>query len=209
MVARGAGCEDGEDPVRRRQLLASLVVTAAAAAGSSLPGGGTPEAGKASSGELLITRVRDAMLGLDPVLDPVPAGRLRAGLAVALADFHGCRYGRLARTLPRLISSGHAAAAGAPDDAAVSAVLAEIYTLTTRMLIKLDDQQLGWMAADRARVIASAADDPLVPPRLPGTWPSWPAKPGGTRRPYRSRCRRPVSPACVTAIRNGLPNVGC
>jgi len=26
------------------------------------------------------------------------------------------------------------------------------------MLIKLDDQQLGWMAADRARVIASAVD---------------------------------------------------
>ena len=163
MVACGAGCEDGEDPMHRRQLLASLVVTAAAAAGSSLPGGGTPEAGEASSGELLITRVRDAMLGLDPVPVPVPAGRLRSGLAAALADFHGCRYGRLARTLPRLISSGHAAAAGAPDDAAVSGVLAEIYTLTTRMLIKLDDQQLGWMAADRARVIASAADDPLVP----------------------------------------------
>jgi hypothetical protein len=30
------------------------------------------------------------------------------------------------------------------------------------MLIKLDDQQLGWMAADRARVIAVGSRDPLI-----------------------------------------------
>jgi hypothetical protein len=30
------------------------------------------------------------------------------------------------------------------------------------MLIKLDDQQLGWMAADRARVLASGGCDPLA-----------------------------------------------
>jgi hypothetical protein len=30
------------------------------------------------------------------------------------------------------------------------ALLAGIYTLTMRMLAKLDDQQLGWKAVDRA-----------------------------------------------------------
>jgi hypothetical protein len=30
------------------------------------------------------------------------------------------------------------------------------------MLIKLDDQQLGWMAADRARVLAFGGADPLA-----------------------------------------------
>jgi len=30
------------------------------------------------------------------------------------------------------------------------------------MLIKLDDQQLGWMAADRARFIAVGSRDPLI-----------------------------------------------
>jgi hypothetical protein len=103
------------------------------------------------------------MLGLGTVPAPVPAVRLRADLAAALADFRACRYRRLAFALPRLISSGHTAAAAAPDDAGTAAVLAGVYTLTTRMLIKLDDQQLGWMAADRARVLATAADDPLVP----------------------------------------------
>ncbi|HUN36649.1 MAG TPA: hypothetical protein VMU95_32035 [Trebonia sp.] len=41
-------------------------------------------------------------------------------------------------------------------------MLAGIYTLTTRMLIKLDDQQLGWMAADRARVLASGGEPVAV-----------------------------------------------
>jgi transcriptional regulator with XRE-family HTH domain len=158
IVARGAGCEGGEDPVRRRQLLASLTVTAAATA---LPGAGTVKASEASSGQLLIARVRDAMIGLGTAPESVPAARLRADLAVALTDFRACRYRRLAFALPQLISSGHAAAA-APDDADSAAVLAGIYTLTTRMLIKLDDQQLSWMAADRARVFASVAEDPLV-----------------------------------------------
>ncbi|MGI5201382.1 hypothetical protein ACQEU6_07310 [Spirillospora sp. CA-108201] len=41
-------------------------------------------------------------------------------------------------------------------------VLAELYTLVTRMLIKLDDQQLGWLAADRARTRADTAAAPFV-----------------------------------------------
>ena len=156
-VARDGGREDGDDPVRRRQLLANLAVTAAAAAvGSSLPGSGPAQPGQAASGDLLVGRVRDAMLGLAPVPSVIPAGQLRAGLAAAMSDFHACRYGRLARVLPCLISSGHAAAAQDPDNSEASAALAQVYTLTTRMLIKLDDQQLGWLAADRARVIAAA-----------------------------------------------------
>jgi transcriptional regulator with XRE-family HTH domain len=161
-VAREGGREDGDDPVRRRQLLANLAVTAAAAAaGSSLPGNSTMQPGEAASGDLLVGRIRDAMLGLAPVPSVIPAGQLRSGLAAAMTDFHACRYGRLARTLPRLISSGHAAAQD-PGDGDASAVLAQVYTLATRMLIKLDDQQLGWLAADRAYVIAAAGGDPLA-----------------------------------------------
>jgi hypothetical protein len=48
---------------------------------------------------------------------------------------------------------------GDPDH---HALLAEVYLLTTRMLIKLGDQQLGWMAADRARVTADTGGHPLI-----------------------------------------------
>lgn len=92
------------------------------------------------------------MLGLRTESVAVPATWIRAQLADALADFHMCRYRRLADRLPRLICHGHILAAdGAESD---HTLLAEMYLLATRMLVKLDDQQLGWMAADRARTLA-------------------------------------------------------
>jgi hypothetical protein len=151
-----------DDDVRRRQLLAALGAAAASAAGARVPAAGSPVvSGGTRVGELLVSRVRDAMLGLAPVPAHASASAVRAGLDGALADFRGSRYSRLAVSLPRLISAGHLLAAGS-DSRERDALLAGIYTLTTRMLVKLDDQQLGWMAADRARVLASSGGDPLA-----------------------------------------------
>lgn len=146
------GREDGEDPVRRRQLLANLAVTAAAAAGAPiLPTGGSTS--EAALGLVLVGRLRDAMLGMRPGGDsPVPPD---VDLARAHIDFRTCRYGSLAERLPRLLYTGHASGDG-------SALLAQTYLLVVRLLIKLDEQQLGWMAADRARQYAEAAGDVLV-----------------------------------------------
>jgi transcriptional regulator with XRE-family HTH domain len=147
-----------DDDVRRRQLLAALGAAAAGAAGNRVVGAVPPALpGDARVGELLVSRVRDAMLGLAPVPSQASADAVRVGLGGALADFRDSRYGRLSVSLPRLISAGHLLAAGG-DSRERDALLAGIYTLTTRMLVKLDDQQLGWMAADRARVLASGGD---------------------------------------------------
>jgi transcriptional regulator with XRE-family HTH domain len=144
--SRVAGEPGGRDDyVRRRQLLAALGAAAVGAAGSRV-GGAVPVATPrgAEVGEVLVSQVRDAMLGLAPARTParVSAGAVRGGLEGALADFRDSRYGRLSVTLPRLISVGHVLAAGG-DSGHRNALLAGIYTLTTRMLIKLDDQQLG------------------------------------------------------------------
>jgi transcriptional regulator with XRE-family HTH domain len=162
--SRVAGEPGGRDEeVRRRQLLAALGAAAAGAAGGRV-GAGVPLVVPrgAGVGELLVSQVRDAMLGLAPAPARVSAGAVRAGLDGALADFRDSRYGRLSVTVPRLISAGHVLAAGGGDSGQRDALLAGIYTLTTRMLIKLDDQQLGWMAADRAGVLASGGGDPLA-----------------------------------------------
>lgn len=154
--------EGRDDNVRRRQLLAALGAAAAGAAGARVPAAGSPAvSGDTRIGDLLVSRVRDAMLGLAPVPSQASADAVREGLDGALADFRGSRYSRLAVSLPRLISAGHLLAADG-DSRERDALLAGIYTLTTRMLVKLDDQQLGWMAADRARVLASGGGDPLA-----------------------------------------------
>jgi hypothetical protein len=152
-----------DDDVRRRHLLAALG-TAAAGGAASRASGAVPLIAPrdADVGDVLVSRLRDAMLGLTPDPARVPAGTVRAGLDGALADFRDSRYRRLSVTLPRLIAAGHTVAADGGDSREPNALLAGIYTLTTRMLIKLDDQQLGWMAADRARVLASGGGDALA-----------------------------------------------
>lgn len=155
----GGTREDGEGPVMRRQLLANLAVSAAAAVGAPmLPTGKTPDQGFAV-GEVLVARVRDAMLGLHANVAVPSAAVLRADLDRAFTDFHTCAYGSLAVRLPRILCAGHARAASGAEH---GAFLARSYLLVTRMLIKLDEQQLGWMAADRARQTAEASGDPLL-----------------------------------------------
>ncbi|MFE1957725.1 helix-turn-helix domain-containing protein [Streptomyces sp. NPDC059479] len=156
-MVRNLGSEDSEDAVRRRKLLANLAVTAAAAAGTPLTRGSTAD-GDILIGEVLVGRLRDAMLGLgggalpDPVLLPVELGR-------AMADFHAGRYNSLSSRLPLVIRSGHAHSVGGHGQ---HLVLAKAYMLATRLLVKLDEQQLGWMAADRARQLAEADGDSLA-----------------------------------------------
>jgi hypothetical protein len=100
------------------------------------------------------------MLGLSPVPARITTDGLQTGLATALAAFRSCQYTRLAGLLPRLVTAGHALTADSAPQA--PELLAGIYTLTTRTLIKLDDQQISWMAADRARVLAAGSADPLL-----------------------------------------------
>ncbi|WP_308294862.1 XRE family transcriptional regulator [Streptomyces sp. JJ66] len=111
-------------------------------------------------GQLLLGRLRDAMLGIGQDHDFPGAEHLPAELARAHADFHTCHYADLALRLPRLIRAGHAL--GTDTEGRHLDLLGQSYLLATRMFVKLDEQQLGWMAADRARQVAEAAGQPLT-----------------------------------------------
>jgi transcriptional regulator with XRE-family HTH domain len=160
MVIATFASEDGDD-VRRRELLAGAAATAATAVSSHLLSRGTADGGDALLGELLVARLRDAMLGLGGTTEHAAATTPDTDLSRAYADFDACRYASLAVRLPRLIRAGHALTA---RDGTVHEhqLLSRSYLLATRMLVKLDDQQLGWMAADRARQLAGTADDALA-----------------------------------------------
>ncbi|MFJ3876966.1 helix-turn-helix domain-containing protein [Streptomyces sp. NPDC090077] len=153
------GHNGGEDPVRtRRQLLADLAVTAAAAMGAPVTGSDSGKPEEAQLGEALVAGLRDAMLGLGPAAADAPLNHLAAELRRASAEFNDCAYSHLALRLPRLISAGHRSTGGSDS----FRVLAQAYLLATRILIKLDEPQLGWMAADRARQFADAGGAPVA-----------------------------------------------
>ncbi|MEU6744389.1 NAD(P)-dependent oxidoreductase [Streptosporangium sandarakinum] len=143
--------------MRRRNLLANLAVMAAAVASSRLPASGA-EPGEAMLGEALVAGLRDAMLGLGGAPAALSPEQAPAELARALSDFHSYRYGSLAVRLPRLIRAGHALGA----DTEQYTTLAQTYVLAARMLVKLEEQHLGWMAAGRARRFAEAGGDVLT-----------------------------------------------
>ncbi|MFJ4008189.1 XRE family transcriptional regulator [Streptomyces sp. NPDC090026] len=143
--------------MRRRKFLA---ISAAATAGVSLPASGAATGQDMPVGELLVGRLRDAMLGIGQDNELPSPEQLPVELARVHADFHTCHYAGLARRLPRLIRAGHALGSDAESDHLD--LLGQSYLLATRMLIKLDEQQLGWMAADRARHAAEAAGHPLA-----------------------------------------------
>ncbi|MCY0923098.1 XRE family transcriptional regulator [Streptomyces sp. H27-G5] len=124
-------------------------------------GNGITQADEALLGELLVARLRGAMLGLGTATPAPSSEALSTDFTRALADFDACRYASLAVRLPRLIRAGHATSTSS-DDTEQYALLAKSYLLATRMLVKMDKQQLGWMAADRARQLAEAAGDILA-----------------------------------------------
>lgn len=134
-----AGEREGEDgEVRRRQLLANLALTAAGtiSAQAADPPPAPPSSTKL--GDLFITRVRDAMLGLAPGPHRHFSGRATRptrGRASRLPSLPV----RPARRQAPPADLRRPSLAADDDTAQTSALLAATYTLATRMLIKLDD----------------------------------------------------------------------
>lgn len=96
---------------------------------------------------------------------PVEVPRLRTQLAATRTLFQGARYTEVAtqlrRLLPAALATRHEAGNG---DAAAAAEgqLAELYTLTAELMVKLGNDPLALTTADRAMRAAQATDDVLT-----------------------------------------------
>jgi transcriptional regulator with XRE-family HTH domain len=156
-VSREPQWEDGEDPVRRRELLA----------------GAAGLVGAATLGLPSVARntVADPGAGLEEMLyhstanaEPVPLATLRTAVTGIRADFQNARYDRMAASLPALIATGTATRDHAASDerATASTLLADAYITATNFMVKLNDDPLAWTTADRALLAAQAGDDPLT-----------------------------------------------
>jgi tetratricopeptide (TPR) repeat protein len=145
--------EDGEDPVRRRAMLAGTAALAGAAAlGGIRAGRPGPEV---SLHDVLYGRIGAA---------PVALPELRASIAAARSGFQAARYDQVTAALPRLLAAAQATvdAAGSSQHAGASTLLADAYILAADFAVKINDDPLAWMTADRALQAAPAGNDPLT-----------------------------------------------
>ncbi|MFJ1597247.1 helix-turn-helix domain-containing protein [Streptomyces sp. NPDC088261] len=148
---------EGEDPVRRRNLLAGLAATTT----GTLLGGAS--AGAASARPAL-TGLEDLLLhrGGTPAGEPTRAA-VTAAVDASRRDFGTCRYDTLARALPSRIALAQALGREHADAQAQSATaVAELYSIATRLCIKLGEDGLAAVTADRALTAALSGADALT-----------------------------------------------
>ncbi|MDH2391877.1 helix-turn-helix transcriptional regulator [Streptomyces sp. HNM0663] len=149
--------EEGDDPVRRRMLLAGM----AGATTSAVLG---PPAAAHAPAQPSLSGLEDLLLhrqhGRPLTPDPTPSA-VTAAVNAARADFSACRYDTLARALPARIALAQALGAhGYPEQAATA--VAELYTTATRLCIKLGEDGLAAVTADRALTAALGGADALT-----------------------------------------------
>ncbi len=87
---------------------------------------------------------------------PVSLASVRKALASARVQFQGGKYGAMADALPPLIEQALLVRSQSSGDAHdhASAALADAYTLASEWGVKLHDDSLAWVFADRAAVTA-------------------------------------------------------
>lgn len=147
------GEQEEDDPVRRRNLLTGMAgLTTAAVLGA--PDSASARPSLAGLEDLLIHRTGS------PATDPSPAA-VQATLNSSAREFTACRYDQLARALPSRIALAQALGADGHLRQAAPAV-AELYNTATRLCIKLGEDGLAAVTADRALTAALGTDDALV-----------------------------------------------
>lgn len=144
--------EQAEDSVERRSFVRL--------AGSALAGAA------AGASETGLRALADVFAGI--TVPREPAGPARAALEAqarrARADYQACRYGHLLGYLPELLGSLAAAAAAADGDGRqrLHVLSADAEQVAAGLALKLGDQALASLAADRAMRAAAASGDPVA-----------------------------------------------
>lgn len=149
--------EEGDDPVRRRELLATLAgATTSAVLGPPATVHAVAQPSLSSLEDLLLHRQHGPL----PDQDPNPSS-VAAVVDVSGREFSACRYATLADALPpRILLAQALGSNGHPEQAATA--VAELYTTATRLCIKLGEDGLAAVTADRALTAALGGADALT-----------------------------------------------
>lgn len=152
--------QEEEDPVRRRSFLG----LAGASMFSAMLTGIAPD-GPAGAEPLAPVLTGYAQDTTARAIEAAPdVAVLTAAVNRARSEYQACRYSDLLKYLPDLLARLHAAVLALDGDARlrVHALSADAHHVAAGLLLKLDDQGLAYLAADRSMRAAVASEDPLM-----------------------------------------------
>lgn len=155
--------DEETDPMRRRTLLVGLT----SLAGTAVLGAGVPSWAKNDP----VNALERALLA-PPSTDAVPVGitELRRQVAAVRSVFQLGQYTESASRLPAVLSTAIATRAEAENPAEANALMADLYTLASELMVKLDRTQSALITADRAVQTAHDTDDVLTQAAAHRAW---------------------------------------
>jgi hypothetical protein len=156
----GDGQEEEEDPVRRRDFVGLAGASMLGAMLASDPDHSLVDADPLAA--VLIGHPAGTAAGR--IDTPPDVAALAETVSRARRDYQACRYSELIKYLPALLAQLHAASIALDGDEQlrVHALSADAHHVAAGLLLKLDDQGLAYLAADRSMRAASASEDPLM-----------------------------------------------
>ena len=150
--------QEEEDPVRRRTFVG---LTGATLAGAMLDGAQQATAIDAEPLAPVLARDPAHFTAAEAPLD---IASLTAATTNARRQYQACRYSELASRLPGLLTRLNATCQSldGEDRLRAYALSADAHHVAAGLLLKLDDQGLASLAADRSMRAAIASEDPLT-----------------------------------------------
>ncbi|HET9895193.1 MAG TPA: XRE family transcriptional regulator [Streptosporangiaceae bacterium] len=161
LAARTVLPDGQEEPVQRRTF---VTLTGASLFGAVLAGtdrSGPTAATEAFAGALAAYASDSNGSKTDATPDLAALGR---AVAMAKRDYQACRYTDVIDYMPRLLTGIRIANGRLSGDrlCRAAALSADAHHVAASILLKLGDQGLAWLAADRSLQAANASGDPLT-----------------------------------------------
>ena len=155
------GHEEDDDEVRRRDfvgLTGAAMITAMF--GDTVPDAPPPQAAPFAP----ILAGHPASIVGEPPGQAADIGALTAAVDNARRQYQECLYSELTRHLPALLTRLHAACLALASEAQsrAFALSADAHHVAAGLLLKLDDQGLAYLAADRSMRAAQTSGDPVT-----------------------------------------------
>lgn len=156
------GKQEEDDPLRRR----TFVGLTGASMISALLGDASPNDRALADAEPFASILAGHAGSTTPAeLGPVPdIGTLTVEVNSARQSYQACRYSELTSRLPGLLARLHVACLSltGEDQSQAFALSADAHHVAAGLLLKLDDQGLAYLAADRSMRAAQASEEPVT-----------------------------------------------